>query len=310
MKFKIDLNIPIKRINEDWPSFFMIGSCFANVQAQRMKSLRLNVDSNPFGIIYNPSSVSTLLDRISNQKLYKPEEFISYNEEYLSWEHHGKFKYDSIKDAVSTSNAILEKSRVFLKTTNAIVITLGTSLVFTYNNSIVANCHKLSNKQFKRKQLSARETSEHILACISHIRSINKTAEIVFTVSPIRHIRSGITESSRSKAVLISSIYEALEKVQDQATSYFPSYEIFIDELRDYRFVKEDLVHPTDVASLYIWDKFKNTYFAKSTLELLADIQKLNTLESHRSRNQEEHEASINKFTQSLKLKYPNSSIL
>lgn len=308
MKLKIDFEIPYHKLDQNWPNFFLMGSCFATEQAKRMKSLYMNTYDNPFGIIYNPVSIQTLLHRIVSNKKYSESDFYA-KDKYFSWEHHGKFKYDTSEEAVANSNEILDESQSQLIKADVVLITLGTSLVFKYQDIIVANCHKLPNKEFKIVQLSSLEVRKSILSIIRDIREINKTAEIIFTVSPIRHLRSGVVQSSRSKAVLISQLHEVITELTDKKLSYFPSFEIFMDELRDYRFAKEDLTHPTAMASEYIWGRFFDTYFNVQCKTALKDLVKLNQLEAHRSTDEELHKQTIANQRITLKQNYPYINI-
>jgi hypothetical protein len=303
LKLKIDFDIPKNELAAKWPTFFTIGSCFADNQSARMKSLGLNVRSNPFGILYNPVSIEKIFERSLNSKMYTAEEFEQQNT-HFSWEHHGDFKYPTTAEAVLKSNSILQDTRDKLANAEVIVITYGTSLVYTRDCTVVANCHKVPNKEFKQKQLSFNEVKTSIQHTLDYIWCLNADAKIIFTVSPIRHLRSGVTESSRSKAVLISAIHEVLQ--DNSQHSYFPSYEIFIDELRDYRFAKTDMTHPTEQAEEYIWQRFCETYFCDKTLDILQEVKKYTQLAAHRPIHAPElHEKQVAEKLSLLTTNYP-----
>ncbi len=282
MKFKIDFDIKKQTLAARWPNFFMMGSCFAANQSERIKNAGFSVFSNPFGIIYNPISIATLLYRIAEQKLYTDQDFFEKGT-FFSLEHHGTFQYDTLQEAIEKSNALLQDTETAIIKADTIVLTLGTSLVFHHldKKKIVANCHKLSNSSFERLQLNFTITSNSIENCINDIRKINSSAHIIFTVSPVRHLRSGVLENSKSKAMLITALHSILPNHEN--VSYFPSYEIFTDELRDYRFVKEDLMHPTDAAEKYIYEKFADCYFSKETKEILHEVEEFKRFANHRS---------------------------
>ena len=305
MKFKIDFEIPKRTLPDIWPSFFMMGSCFAANQSKRIKDSGFEVYTNPFGIIYNPISIASLLFRISEQKDYTTADFIG-NSPFFSLEHHGSFNYQNKDEAVANSNKILNQSRIQISNADTIVLTYGTSLVYHYieQKKIVANCHKISNNQFEKLQLNYTITTQSISNCIKDIRKLNSKAHIIFTISPVRHLRSGVLENSRSKAMLITALHQALSEAEN--TSYFPSFEIFSDELRDYRFVKEDLAHPTEMAEKYIWNRFIDCYFSEKTAEIINEVQKLNQFQSHRPKTSSSlHESHVKEKRDQLLKKYP-----
>lgn len=303
MKLKIDFDISADELKSEWPSFFTIGSCFADSQAQRMKKLGMDVQSNPFGIVYNPISIEKILERISNTRLYTEVDFVQ-KATYFSWEHHGDFKYPSINDAITHSNLILKESNESLAQANVVIVTLGTSLVYSYNSSVVANCHKQPNKEFEHNQLSFEQTKKSIQGILDQISNCNTEAKVIFTVSPIRHLRSGVATNSRSKAVLISAIHEVLHG--NKQHNYFPSYEIFIDELRDYRFAKSDMTHPTEQAEEYIWQRFCETYLSDKTQSILQDVKKYTQLAAHRPIHAPElHQKQVAEKLKTLQTNYP-----
>ena len=303
MKLKIDFEIAQNELAQTWPSFFMLGSCFAQNQAERMAQLGFDVLSNPFGIIYNPVSIQNLLQRISNNTTYTETDFNQRNTVF-SWEHHGDFKYSGVTPAVETSNVILTTARQAAQKADVILLTLGTSLVHTHNDIPVANCHKIANHEFEQKQLTFDETKTSIEHSISLIKQLNPTASIIITVSPVRHLRSGIIENSRSKAVLLAALHEVLRSVTN--VTYFPSYELFIDELRDYRFAKEDMTHPTPQAETYIWDRFCETYFTATTRDIIEHVKKYNLFAAHRPiHSANEHVQKVAEKRNTLQLTYP-----
>ncbi len=303
MKLKIDFDISKDAQVTKWPAIFTIGSCFAHSQAKRMKKLGMVEQSNPFGILYNPVSIECILARVSNSTLYQESDF-EEREKVFSWEHHGDFKYKGKEEAVASSNQKVNETKEFLSKSDIVIITLGTSLVHTKDFNVVANCHKQPNKEFEQRQLTFEETKESIQRMIDRVWMINDKAKIIFTVSPIRHLRSGVVESSRSKAVLLAAIHEVL--LENKQHSYFPSYEIFMDELRDYRFAKEDMTHPTEQAEEYIWDRFCETYFSSATNSILHEVKKYNQLAAHRPiHDSQKHEQQVAKKRNTLNTNYP-----
>jgi len=279
VKLKIDFPIPQHILRNEWPSFFMMGSCFAQSQADRMQSLGFDVHTNPFGILYNPISIEQIIQRAANFELYTESDFEA-RDSYFSWEHHGDFKYNNAAEATEASNTILKQTKEYLQNADTIILTYGTSLVYTHGFTTVGNCHKAPNKEFGQRQLTFAEVKEAIQLTVDRLWYLNNNAEIIFTVSPIRHLRSGVTENNRSKAILLSAIHEVL--AENKNTSYFPSYEIFVDELRDYRFAREDMTHPTEQAQDYIWQRFSDTYLSSETQDIIRDVIKFNQFASHR----------------------------
>ena len=304
IKLKIDFDIPQKELPFKWPSFYSMGSCFAENQSMRLSRSGFNVKSNPFGIQYNPVSIEQTLRRIHLDKKYEAQDFISSNR-FFSLEHHGSFEYDSLNAAIGQSNLILTKTRDQLKQTDVCIFTLGTSLVYQYDGKTVANCHRLPTQAFKHVQLTYQQTFDSLNSIIKYCKKFNPNLHLIFTVSPIRHLRSGIVESNRSKAILISIIHDLIESLKDPNISYFPAYEIFIDELRDYRFSKEDLSHPNKQAQDYIWRRFCNTYFANDTKTIISSVEKYSNFKNHQPLKVESHQEQLNDMKQQLLRTYP-----
>lgn len=304
IKLKIDFEIIKKELPFQWPSFYTIGSCFAENQSSRLSNLGFSVNSNPFGIFYNPLSIEQILRRILTKRFYAPNDFLSLDD-YFSLEHHGSFKYDALNDAVEESNLILSKTENHLKQTNICIVTLGTSLVYQFNEKTVANCHRLPTQDLEQIQLSHQQVLDSITFIANCLKSLNKNIHIVFTVSPIRHLRSGVIENSRSKAVLITAIHDFIKSKDNTKISYFPAYEIFMDELRDYRFSKEDLAHPTKQAQDYIWSRFCDTYFSDDTKTIVSSVEKYLNFKNHQPSKLEPHLEQLNDMKKQLLKTYP-----
>ena len=305
MKLKLDFEITPQPLSNKWPSFYLMGSCFATNQHRKLQEAAFSVSSNPFGIIYNPVSMATLFYRIVNQKMYVEEDFIQHNK-FFTLEHHGDYKYDNLDEAVTKSNNILTQTQLELAKANVIVLTFGTSLVFHHLHlqKIAGNCHTLPNKDFEVLQLHFETVKNTIQNSIKTIRKVNPTAHIILTVSPVRHLKSGVINNSRSKANLIAALHEAI--AEEDNTTYFPAFEIFMDELRDYRFAKEDLTHPTDLAVDYIYDRFVATYLNKETRGILEEVAKFQRFAAHRPMSLPElHLTQVAEKKKELKQKYP-----
>jgi hypothetical protein len=306
LKYTISFNIPESHLKKKWPSFFMLGSCFAESQGKRLANLGFSVFQNPFGIVYNPVSIAGLLYRIQEERAYTKTDFIHYKEKYFCLEHHGSHTYNNLYDAVLRSNHLLKDSKTALEKADVVVLTSGTALVYHHleTKKIVANCHSIPNSAFEQLQLKFNVVKNTLTNAIKTIRQLNPSAAIICTVSPVRHLRSGVTESSRSKAALLAALHEVLE--QEQQASYFPSFEIFMDELRDYRFAKEDMMHPTKQAEEYIFHRFSKTYFSAQSQHIIGEVQKFRKFEAHRSLNNEvAHQQLVQKKLKKLKEQYP-----
>lgn len=304
LRLKIELDIPKNELPYLWPSFFNIGSCFAQNQSSKMRRLGFAVSDNPFGILYNPVSIQHLLDRVASDNFYTPNDFY-LEEDYFSFEHHGSYHYSSLENAVQKSNDIIKKSKKVFKDSDICLITLGTSLVYEYEGNIVANCHRIPNQKFNHTQLTHSDVLSSLHSIVSACKKIAPSSSVIFSVSPIRHLKSGIVESSRSKSVLIAAIHEFMDDYTNDDISYFPGYEIFMDELRDYRFSKEDLTHPNDQAQHYIWDRFCETYFSKQTLDIIQSVNDFRRLEEHRPQKEDKHAKQVYQMKQKLKNQYP-----
>ena len=304
IKLKIDFDITQKELPLKWPSFFSMGSCFAENQSMRLSRLGFNVKSNPFGILYNPISIEQTLRRIQQDKKYESKDFISSNY-YFSLEHHGSFEYESLNAALEQSNLILAKSRGQLTQTDVCIFTLGTSLVYQYDGKTVANCHRLPTQDFEQVQLTYQQVSKRLKLITKYCKTLNPKIHLIFTVSPIRYLRSGIVESNRSKALLVSTIHDLIEYLKDPNISYFPAYEIFIDELRDYRFSKEDLSHPNKQAQDYIWSRFCDTYFSDDTKTIVSSVEKYLNFKNHQPSKLEPHLEQLNDMKKQLLKTYP-----
>ncbi|MEM7296846.1 MAG: GSCFA domain-containing protein [Bacteroidota bacterium] len=278
MKFKLDFSPPSSDHKIDLKDkIYLIGSCFSDQIGDKLSENKFNVLSNPFGTIYNPHSIFKLLKGELNENQITKSQEVFYH-----WDTQGDiFGIDKAEVQASLKER-LERSNKTIKGSNFLFITLGTAWVYILNDSseIVANCHKQPSSHFQKRLLSTEEITEDFKELHQYLSTINPEINIVFTVSPVRHVKDGLVENNRSKSILIESVHLLCETYKN--VSYFPSYEIMIDELRDYRFFKEDLIHPSDEAVHYIWDQFTKSFFSTESLEFLIRWQKLNSALSHR----------------------------
>ena len=265
----------------------LLGSCFTENIGNKLSINGFETLINPFGILYNPFSICSSLNRIINLKFLDSEDLVKVNEFWFSYEHHGVFRDEKCDNLLQTINLGITKANLFLKQTNWLIITLGTAWVFFLkeNNKILGNCHKLNPQLIDKKLLSVDEIVENISLTINNIREINPNIKIILTVSPIRHWKQGYRENIISKSALHLATNQLCETIND--CFYFPAYDIVMDELRDYRFYQADMLHPSEIAVDYIWEKFSTHLFSDSTANLCKNYCKLHSMKQHKAFNPE-----------------------
>lgn len=265
----------------------LLGSCFTENIGNKLSINGFETLINPFGILYNPFSICSSLNRIIDLKFLVSEDLVKVNEFWFSYEHHGVFRDENCDNLLQTINLGITKANLFLKQTNWLIITLGTAWVFFLkeNNKILGNCHKLNSQLIDRRLLSVDEIVENTSLTINKIREINPNIKIILTVSPIRHWKQGYRENLISKSSLHLATNQLCETIND--CFYFPAYEIVMDELRDYRFYQADMLHPSEIAVDYIWEKFSIHLFSDSTANLCKDYCKLHSMKQHKAFNPE-----------------------
>ncbi len=295
MKFSIPVVIPsVKKIIDYRDSLLILGSCFAENIGEKLTSNKFNTAVNPFGIIYNPISIANNLTHILNKSNFKDEDLLFFNDKWLSLQHHGSYSNSNQTECLQTINQSISSSNKQLKKASYLFVTFGSAWVYEHEKyGLVANCHKIPAKHFIKRLLKVEEIVAAYTSLIKSIKDSNADINIVFTVSPVRHVKDGLWENNLSKSVLHLSIKELTEKFDN--CSYFPAYEIVMDELRDYRFFNDDLVHPTDLAVNYVWEKFSMSYFSKETIALIGNIQKIKQAATHKpfDFNSEKHQQFI-----------------
>ncbi len=277
--FKIPL-FPFELTHRD--KILSIGSCFAENIGSKLEENKFQMLLNPFGILYNPSSVAQTLERIfSNEKITK-KDILQHNDLWHSRLHHTRFSQADKASFLKDINANLNDANVFLKDTNRLLITLGTAFVWEEKETgiVVANCHKRPQKLFTRRRLTINEIKESLLTVLRKIKAQNPDLEVIMTVSPVRHTNDGFIENQRSKAVLILAIDTLCQ--EENFIHYFPAYELVQDDLRDYRFYAKDMLHPNEVAVDYIWEYFREALFSDKTEEIFREIKKLKAMATHR----------------------------
>jgi hypothetical protein len=263
-------------------AMLLLGSCFTENIGKHLAHLKFNTCINPFGILYNPLSINEALQCLIKNKQFVGTDLLQHHDQWFSFAHHGRFSSANKTDCLTHINQSLAVGAQSLRTTDVLIITLGTAWVYRLqsNNRVVANCHKLPAKHFKRERLSSLDWTTALGESLAQIKQLNPKLQVIFTLSPIRHWKDGAVENQLSKALLLVGIHELCK--QHTYLNYFPAYEIMMDDLRDYRFYAEDLLHPNATAITYIWEQFKIAHLHASTKPLIAAIQKINSAYQHR----------------------------
>ncbi|MEM1122075.1 MAG: GSCFA domain-containing protein [Bacteroidota bacterium] len=259
-----------------------VGSCFTQNVGQLLIDYKFPALLNPFGILYNPISIKHSLDRLLTGIKYEPDDLFFHQDLWYSFDHHGVFAHPNQSTALAKINGALSKASHFLTTTKRLMITLGTANVFVYQQTqkIVANCHKVPTNKFVKKRLSVSEVVSSLTPILTELKIKNPALAIIFTVSPIRHLKDGIIESQRSKATLLLAVEQLAKNLP--FVHYFPAYELVLDDLRDYRFYEKDMAHPNGQAIQYIWDFFRQTYFSEQTALIFKKVKKIVQASQHR----------------------------
>lgn len=289
----------------------MLGSCFVENIGEKLCGYKFDCNVNPFGVIYNPISVGNSLKILLENKEFTEEDLNFAYDLWFSFSHHSRFSHSDVNECLHLINTEIKKTSLDLANSDVLYITFGTSWVYELidTGKIVSNCHKLPAKDFNRYRLDVEEIVEYYKELIISLSVFNPNLKIVFTVSPIRHWKDGAHGNQLSKSTLLLAI-DQLVQLFDQA-SYFPSYEIVMDELRDYRFYSEDMLHMNPTSVNYIWSRFVDTYMQNPTLEVMKKIDKIVSASAHRPFNPESssHQSFITSILsdiEKLQNEYPN----
>lgn len=259
-----------------------MGSCFATNIGQRLKDLKFDVQLNPFGILYNPISIAESIAYIIDQKTFETSDLFQHQGLWHSFAHHGSFSQPEPASALHHIHEHITKAHTMLPRLKTLLLTFGTAYVFQLRDQqkVVANCHKRPSSDFTRDLLTVEQIVSSLQNSLERLKKHCPDLRIVLTVSPIRHIRDGLVMNQRSKASLVLAAHQLCEQLED--VHYFPSYELMVDDLRDYRFYAADMIHPSPVATDHIWQYFKQTFFESSTQELIRQIDKIQSAYRHR----------------------------
>lgn len=277
MQFRTEIELkPPPFPMEHHDSVFTIGSCFAGALSEKLQICQIRNSHNPFGTLFHPKAIEMALERIVAEEYYIAEELVPYNQMFLSLDHHSSFNASNADVCLEKINSALQQAHLFMKKSRWVIITLGTALVYNFRptDMIVANCHKLPKDFFSKCYLTPNEIHQSIERIIELVQIIAlPDVQIIFTISPIRHIKEGMIENQRSKSLLNVGLHHALQSKSN--CHYLPIYEIMMDDLRDYRFYRNDMIHPTQQAFEYIWENFQAAYFSKTAQNYLSNNWKI-----------------------------------
>lgn len=265
-----------------------LGSCFAENMGEKFSYFKFDSIVNPFGIIFNPVSIEKLISRVAGNQKFIEDDVFFHNDLWQCFDVHSELSHTDKGQLLVNLNSLIESTNNQITKSTHIIITYGTSWVYRSKSSgnIVANCHKVPQNQFGKELLSVQTIEESIRNTIDLIRKINPDCIFIFTISPVRHIKDGFVENQRSKSHLIVALHNLLQTEHFKLnTEYFPSYEIMMDELRDYRFYAEDMLHPSQTAIDYIWERFSESHISEASHSIMEEVANIQKALAHRPFN-------------------------
>lgn len=286
----INISPSEKKINHN-SKLITLGSCFSEHIGKKFANACFVVESNPFGVLFNPVSIKNSLVDLLDEKKYTQEDLFTNNSLWNSFSHSTLFSSVDQDICLQNINTRLDVAAAMLKEVDFILITFGTAWVYELKEEgrVVANCHKLPAEKFIRRRLSVEDIVNDYSDLLMKIKAINPKTEVIFTVSPVRHWKDGAHENNISKGILHLAIDNLIKQFDN--LHYFPAFEIQLDELRDYRYYTEDMLHPSEQAVKYIWERFSSTYFSGETININKQIDKFRNLLNHRIINQDSKES-------------------
>jgi len=284
---KLTLEVPIeeaeKKLNYKHQTMFL-GSCFSEHIFQKLKYFEFECINNPMGIFFHPFSIENFLKLVYANYEFTEADVFEHQGIFKCFDAHSKLTSLQSEDLVNTLNQAVQNTFNWLKKTDFVWISLGSSYIYKHKelDKYVANCHQLPNNLFTKELTSVEALYASLFKLVGYLRSLQPKIKIGFTVSPVRHSKDGIVQNTLSKSHLHAALHQLLK--YEEEISYFPAYEIFHDELRDYRFYASDLVHPNALGIEYVWNKFKSALIDESCFALMNKIERWNKGNSHQSR--------------------------
>ena len=312
MKLRLELDVKNAGFNiTHYDKLLLIGSCFTENIGQKFSHLKFSNLQNPHGILFNPVSVCSAILDYARKTNYTEKNLFYLNEAWHSWNHHSRFSSPDKSESIKKINTSIQTAHDYLRNADYLFITFGSAWVYAFTaeaqgtvaGNIASNNHKAPASWFEKQLLSNVETIEIIEAMMKEVREFNPDIKFIFTISPVRHIREGFIENNRSKAVLIDAVHHVVNKHKEHAF-YFPSYEIVMDDLRDYRFYSEDMVHPNYLATDYVWEKLEKAYMNEDTKQLNTAIRDINIAYNHKAFNASSgmHKSFLNSYYNKVKV--------
>lgn len=292
MKFRYEFDIkPLSHSITHLHKIALIGSCFTENIAEKFAKHKFTILENANGIVFNPVSVAETIMNAINNKHYTATDLFNYNEAWHSWQHHSRFSAPIINNALQKINHSTQQAHDFLKTADYLFITLGSAWVYTLTNlasnatigTVAANNHKAPANWFNKRLMEISQVITVLATMLDRLGAFNPNIKVIFTISPVRHLREGVIENNRSKAILITAVHHLINQLPN--LYYFPAYELVIDDLRDYRFFAEDLVHPNYYATQYVWEKLVGACMNEITQQLMQEIASIQIAYNHKAFN-------------------------
>ena len=304
MQFTTKIPIPKSIHQIDYNSKILsLGSCFAVNIGDKFDYFKFQNTTNPFGILFHPLAIEKLINFAVSQKKFTEEDLFFYNERWHCFDTHSDLSNPNKEELLKNLNRILDSTFQKIANSTHIIITYGTAWIYRNieRNAVVANCHKLPQKQFVKELLSLEIIENSIKNTLDLIQKINPKCNIIFTISPVRHLKDGFVENQWSKANLISAISNIIN-CQLSIVNYFPSYEIMMDELRDYRFYAEDMLHPSAIAIDYIWERFMESNSTLESNQIMEEVATIQKGLAHRpfNINSESHQQFLSKLQERM----------
>ena len=288
----------------------LLGSCFAENIAEKFSYYKFQNEVNPLGVLFHPIAILDLFKRAHHNTTYTKEDIFFSNGYWQSFQAHSRLNSTSQPEILEHLNTALDLIQNQLKNASHVFLTFGTAWVYKHITSkmTVANCHKQPQHEFEKSILSIEQLQDSFKAILSILKSFNPKVSVVFSVSPVRHLKDGFVENNQSKAHLIAALHSVIKTTKN--THYFPSYELLMDELRDYRFYKKDMIHPNPTAIDYIWDKFKSVWIETEAYPIMQEVNQLQKGFAHKPFNSSatEHIAflsNLNKKAKALESRFP-----
>lgn len=262
-------------------SLLLTGSCFTENIGSLLRDSKFNAIVNPGGILFNPSSIYNFLNSALKNEKTNEDLILERQGKFYSYLHHSSFSAPSKNGLTKKINAEILDTHHFLKNATTLFITFGTAFIYKHKklNQTVANCHKQPSDIFTKELLDTHQIVDPYTNLIQEIRQVNPSIKIIFTVSPVKHLKDSLELNTISKSTLLLSVHKLTAQIKD--CFYFPAFELVNDDLRDYRFYKEDLAHPNDQAIQYIWNKFSDCFFNEQTQQINLLLEGLNKVLSH-----------------------------